>query len=200
VLWWLKSIFTLQEKNLTNTPYAWPSGSHIQQPFAKSLLSGNRSPTPGMKFWLPAIPSPAIILVCHSLSTKQPQSRGCVRRICISWIQPHPHEAILIHHLNTVNLFLCSSTNYFENRLLPNDLIIIRKNEMMMMRTNWTSKGRWRGKEMCTSRWRSNPIQNFKVWLQVQLGVQDHLGFKLMYRTHTKLDLDVIHMLEKRVR
>jgi hypothetical protein len=25
-----------------------------------------------------------------------------------------------------VNLFLCSSTNYLENRLLPNDLIIIR--------------------------------------------------------------------------
>jgi hypothetical protein len=29
--------------------------------------------------------------------------------------------------LNTVNLFLCSSTNYFENRLLPNNLIIVRK-------------------------------------------------------------------------
>jgi hypothetical protein len=33
---------------------------------------------------------------------------------------------ILRHLLNTVNSFLCSSTNYFENRLLPNDLIIFR--------------------------------------------------------------------------
>jgi hypothetical protein len=28
--------------------------------------------------------------------------------------------------LNMVNSFLCSSTNYFENWLLPNDLIIVR--------------------------------------------------------------------------
>jgi hypothetical protein len=47
-------------------------------------------------------------------------------RICLSWIQPHPHGAILRHLLNTVNTFLCSSTKYFENRLLPNDLIIVR--------------------------------------------------------------------------
>jgi hypothetical protein len=33
---------------------------------------------------------------------------------------------ILRHLSNTVNSFLCSSTNYIENRLLPNDLIIIR--------------------------------------------------------------------------
>jgi hypothetical protein len=33
---------------------------------------------------------------------------------------------LLRHLLNTVNLFLCSSTNYFENQLLPNDLIIVR--------------------------------------------------------------------------
>jgi hypothetical protein len=43
-----------------------------------------------------------------------------------SWIQPHPHGAILRHVLNTVNSFLCSFTNYVENRLLPNDLIIVR--------------------------------------------------------------------------
>jgi hypothetical protein len=46
-------------------------------------------------------------------------------RTCLSWVQPHPHGAILRHLLNTVNLFLCSSTNYFENRLLLNDLIIL---------------------------------------------------------------------------
>jgi hypothetical protein len=47
-------------------------------------------------------------------------------RTCLSWIQPHPHGAMLGDLLNTVNLFLCCSTNYFNNRLLPNDLIIVR--------------------------------------------------------------------------
>jgi hypothetical protein len=36
-------------------------------------------------------------------------------RTCLSWIQPHPHVAILRYLLNTVKSFLCSSTNYFEN-------------------------------------------------------------------------------------
>jgi hypothetical protein len=47
-------------------------------------------------------------------------------RTHLSWMQPHPHGAILRHLLNMVNSFLCSSTNYFDNRLLPNDLIIVR--------------------------------------------------------------------------
>jgi hypothetical protein len=47
-------------------------------------------------------------------------------RTCLSWIQPHPQGAILRHLLNMVNSFLCFSTNYFENQLLPNDLIIVR--------------------------------------------------------------------------
>jgi hypothetical protein len=47
-------------------------------------------------------------------------------RTCLSWIQPHPHVVIQMHLLNTVNSFLCSSTKYFENQLLPNDLIIVR--------------------------------------------------------------------------
>jgi hypothetical protein len=46
-------------------------------------------------------------------------------RTSLAWIQPHPHGAILRHILNIVNLFLYCSTNYFENRLLPNDLIIV---------------------------------------------------------------------------
>jgi hypothetical protein len=46
-------------------------------------------------------------------------------RTYLSWIQPHPHGAILRDLLNTVNSFLCSSTNYFKNRLLTNDLIIV---------------------------------------------------------------------------
>jgi hypothetical protein len=47
-------------------------------------------------------------------------------RTYLSWIQPHRHGAILRHLLSMVHSFLCSSTNYFENRLLPNDLIIVR--------------------------------------------------------------------------
>jgi hypothetical protein len=48
-------------------------------------------------------------------------------RTCLLWIQPHPRGAILRHLVNMVNSFLCSSTNYFENRLVPNNLIIVRK-------------------------------------------------------------------------
>jgi hypothetical protein len=47
-------------------------------------------------------------------------------RTCLSWIQPHSHGAILKHILNMVNSFLYFSTNYFENGLLPNNLIIVR--------------------------------------------------------------------------
>jgi hypothetical protein len=47
-------------------------------------------------------------------------------RTCLSWIHPHPRGAILRLLLNMINSFLCSSTNYFENGLLPNDLIIVR--------------------------------------------------------------------------
>jgi hypothetical protein len=45
---------------------------------------------------------------------------------CISSIQLHSHGAIPRHLLNMKNSFLCSSINYFEYRLLPNDLIIVR--------------------------------------------------------------------------
>jgi hypothetical protein len=47
----------------------------------------------------------------------------------ILWVQPDPNVAILCHLLNMVISFLSPSTNYFENRLLPNDLIIIRNHE-----------------------------------------------------------------------
>jgi hypothetical protein len=53
-------------------------------------------------------------------------NKGRMMRTCLSCVQPRPHGAILRHLLNTVNSFLCSSTNYFENRLLPNNLIIVR--------------------------------------------------------------------------
>jgi hypothetical protein len=47
-------------------------------------------------------------------------------RTYLSWIQQHLHGAILRHLLNMVNSFLYSSIYYFENRLIPNDLIIVR--------------------------------------------------------------------------
>jgi hypothetical protein len=50
-------------------------------------------------------------------------------RTFLSWIQPHLYGAIVRHLLNTSNSFLYSSTNYFYNRLLPNDLIIVRNDE-----------------------------------------------------------------------
>jgi hypothetical protein len=37
----------------------------------------------------------------------------------------------------------------------------------------------------------------FRVRLRVQLGVQDHLAFKLMYRTRPTSDLGDLHMHEK---
>jgi hypothetical protein len=52
--------------------------------------------------------------------------KGRMMSTCHSWIQPHLSGVILRHLLNTVNSFICSSTNYFKNWLLPNDLIIVR--------------------------------------------------------------------------
>jgi hypothetical protein len=96
-------------------------------------------------------------------------------RTCLSWIQPHPHGAILRHLLNMVNLFLCSSTNYFENQLLPNDLIIVRNHG-------------------------DDEEDERDIKRELERQGDAHLGFKLMYRTHTKLDLDVLHMHGKRRR
>jgi hypothetical protein len=52
--------------------------------------------------------------------------KGRMMRTCLSWIQSHPLGVILRHLLNKVNSFLCSFTNYFDNWLLPNDLITAR--------------------------------------------------------------------------
>jgi hypothetical protein len=83
-------------------------------------------------------------------------------RTSVTWIQPHPHGAILRHISNTVISFLCSSVNYLENRLLPNDLIIVR-NHGDDEKVNETSRGCRRGKERHTLRWGSNPIRNSRV-------------------------------------
>jgi hypothetical protein len=42
-------VHTLQGKNLTNTLYVWPLGSHVRQPSAKFLLGQNQVPAPWMK-------------------------------------------------------------------------------------------------------------------------------------------------------
>jgi hypothetical protein len=72
---------------------------------------------------------------CCDAALKMTLSRGqlkCKKRrrrmTSITWI-PHPHEAILRHISNTVISFCCSSINYLENRLLSNDLIIVRNYE-----------------------------------------------------------------------
>jgi hypothetical protein len=52
--------------------------------------------------------------------------KGKMTRTSLAWIRPHYLGAILRHILNMVISFLYSSTNYLENWLLPNDLIIVR--------------------------------------------------------------------------
>jgi hypothetical protein len=47
----------------------------------------------------------------------------------------------------------------------------------------------------CTRSWRTNPIRNCRV--RVQLGVQDHIVFKLTFILHTTSVLGVLHMHEK---
>jgi hypothetical protein len=80
-----------------------------------------------------------------------PITGGTTDEDMLLWIQPHPHRMILRHLLNMVNSFLYSSTNYFENRLLPNDLIIVR-NYVYDRKINGTSRGHRSGKKMRTSR------------------------------------------------
>jgi hypothetical protein len=113
------------------------------------------------------------------------------------WIQPHPHGAILRHILNTINSFLCSSTKYFKNRLLPNDLIIVMNHEddeedERDIKRVLERKGDTHIKLEIQS--------NFRVLHRVQLKVQDHITLRLMYRTYTKSDLDVLHMHKKTMR
>jgi hypothetical protein len=45
-----------------------------------------------------------------------------------------------------------------------------------------------------THEMKSKAIQNPRVWLQVQLRVQDDLAFKLMYRTCPTSDLGELYM------
>jgi hypothetical protein len=120
-------------------------------------------------------------------------------RTFLSWIQLHPHIAILGHLSNTVNLFLCSSTNYFDNSLLPNDLIIVRNHgdddeDERDIKRALERQGDGHIKVEIQSN------LEFQSLTLSQLGVQDHTGFILMYRMHTKSDLDVLYMHGKRPR
>jgi hypothetical protein len=71
-----ESVYTLPGKNLTNTSYTWPLGSHIRQSSTKSLPSQNWAPTLWMKSWPPTIVRPGRRRALpHSPSNKPPQSR-----------------------------------------------------------------------------------------------------------------------------
>jgi hypothetical protein len=76
-----------------------------------------------------SVPSPSVVTYddwCVHYSDQVHSLLSWLLKTCLSWIQLYPYGAIIRHLLNTVNSFLCSSNDYFENRLLPNDLIIIR--------------------------------------------------------------------------
>jgi hypothetical protein len=63
-------------KNLTDTSYTWPLGSHVWQPSVKSLLSRIWAPAPRIKACPPAIVWPGRHLgLPNSPSNKPPQSR-----------------------------------------------------------------------------------------------------------------------------
>jgi hypothetical protein len=61
-----------------------------------------------------------------------------------------------------VNSFLCSSTNYLENRLLPNELIIVWNHEDDE-EDKWDIKRVLERQGERTSRWNSNSIWNSRV-------------------------------------
>jgi hypothetical protein len=72
----LESVYTMQWKNLTNTSYTRPHGSHVRQPSVKSLLGQNQVSAPRMKSWLPAIVRPSRHPgLPHSPSNKPRQSK-----------------------------------------------------------------------------------------------------------------------------
>jgi hypothetical protein len=83
--------------------------------------------------------------------------RNLMMRTSLAWIQSHHHGAILRYLLNMINPFLYSSTNYLENRLLPNNLIILR-NHSDDEEDVWDTKDMLESPRDCTTRWRSNPI------------------------------------------
>jgi hypothetical protein len=82
-----------------------------------------------------------------------------------------------------VNSFLCSSAYNIESRLLPNDLIVLRNQ-------GEDHRGQTEHQEGAREPRRHAREDDVRV----QLGVQDHLVFKLTSRLHTTSVLDVLHM------
>jgi hypothetical protein len=90
-----------------------------------------------------------------------------------------------------VNSFLCSTAYNIESRLLPNDLIVLSD-----QREDHGGKMEYQegaGEPRKCAREGGEPIQ-FGIADLVQLGVQDHLVFKLTSRLHTTSILDILHM------
>jgi hypothetical protein len=101
-------------------------------------------------------------------------------------------------HINGIALPLPPCRNYYTrlNPCVSLSSFAPARSRSESWRTCGTSRGCWRGKEMCTPRQKSNPIQNFRVWLRVQLGVQDHLAFHLTHNTHTTSVTPVVSLYQ----
>jgi hypothetical protein len=99
-----------------------------------------------------------------------------------------------------VKSFLSSTPCQLQDRLLPNEILIVRnegqayeglKNHLggaQMSRRCWTRDG------ASTTRWR--PTQR---WMRVLLGFQDQCTFKLKLRMHTNSDFDPLYMDGKKM-
>jgi hypothetical protein len=93
-----------------------------------------------------------------------------------------------------VNLFLCSSANDHENRLLPNELIIFRNQGVDHGEHEGHQEGV--GEPRKHTQHGGSPSQ-FGIQesdFESVLGVQNHLAFKLAYRTRLTSDLCDLHM------
>src|SRR6266542_4404041 len=92
-----------------------------------------------------------------------------------------------------VNSFLCSSSCENENRLLPNDVLVLRN---LGEDQQGLGKGRGVGGAARTSTSRGSPSP---TRLRLHLGIQEQAEPKLMPRTHTDSVLDVLYMDGKRI-
>ena len=102
-----------------------------------------------------------------------------------------PSDTTIDYMMSSFQIKLSSR---FENKLLPNDLIIVRNHG------NDEDVGQELGgvvdQQMASkSSWRPNPCQ-----VQVYLGVQDKSTLKRMLKTHTDSVLDILHMHGKLIR
>jgi hypothetical protein len=93
-----------------------------------------------------------------------------------------------------VSLFLCYLFTYFDNRLLPKNIIIIRN----YGDDDGVLKNRHRGGE--DQQGTSNPSYIPKQYqIRVHLGFQNLTSPKLTSWSHTESDLDVLYMVRTRI-